>query len=66
METAKRCGLADINAILADVVSQTPAVIRETANLLPKGFPGQISDSILSGIQERANELAGGFSRYQS
>ena len=57
IETARRCGVADMPAILADVVARTPAVIASTEKAPPKGFPPQIADAILAGVRASANRL---------
>ncbi|HZL47144.1 MAG TPA: hypothetical protein VFC28_13045 [Opitutaceae bacterium] len=57
IETAKRCGIADMEAIIADIVSRTPAVIDRVQAAIPKGFPAQIADSIFDGVLASAERL---------
>lgn len=57
VETAKRCGIADMEAIIADVVSRTPAVIERVGAAIKKGFPAQIADSILNGVRASSERL---------
>jgi serine/threonine-protein kinase HipA len=57
IETAKRCGIADLEAIIADVVSRAPAVIERVGAAIPKGFPTQIVDSILVGVRASSERL---------
>lgn len=57
IETAKRCGIADMEAIIADVVSRTPAVIERVGAAIKKGFPAQIADSILNGVRASSDRL---------
>ncbi|HTZ21700.1 MAG TPA: type II toxin-antitoxin system HipA family toxin [Opitutaceae bacterium] len=58
IETARRCGVADMPSILADLVARTPAVIAKTENALPKGFPAHVADAILTGVRTSADRLA--------
>jgi serine/threonine-protein kinase HipA len=57
IETGKRCGIADMEAIIADVVSRTPAVIERVGDAIKKGFPAQIADSILNGVRASSERL---------
>jgi serine/threonine-protein kinase HipA len=57
IETARRCGVADMPAILADLVSRTPAVIEQVQSAIPKGFPAAIADTILAGIRASSERL---------
>jgi serine/threonine-protein kinase HipA len=57
IETAKRCGIADMEAIIADVVSRTPAVIERVGAAIPKGFPAQIADTILNNVRSLSERL---------
>src|SRR6185503_678158 len=40
-----------MKTIIQDVSAMTPAVIQQLRGALPAGFPAQIADSILDGIQ---------------
>ncbi len=57
IETARRCGIADMEAIVADVVSRTPAVIDRVQAALSKGFPAAIAESILDGVRASSGRL---------
>lgn len=57
IETARRCGIADMEAIIADLVSRTPAVIEQVQSAIPKGFPAQIADTILDGVRASSERL---------
>ena len=57
IETARRCGIADMEAIIADLVSRTPAVIERVQSLIPKGFPAQIADTIFNGVRASSERL---------
>ena len=57
--TAHQCGLGrDMEPILADVVSKTPAVIEKLAVDLPRGFPEELFDSITNGLKKAAQQIA--------
>jgi hypothetical protein len=57
METGRRCGIADMEAILSDVVSRTPAVIERVQAAIPNGFPTPIADTILAGVRASSERL---------
>ena len=57
METARRGGVADMPAILADLVGRTPAVIAMVGSALPQGFPAAVADTILTGVRTSAERL---------
>ncbi len=58
IETAKRCGFGDMKSVVEDLIARTPVVIDQVRKLIPSGFPGDIADSILTGISARVKELA--------
>lgn len=45
--------------VIDDLMARTPEVIRRVRALLPKDFPQALADSILNGMQEAADKLAG-------
>ena len=57
LETGKRCGLANMDALLAEVDDLTPGVLGRVSTALPKKFPAQIADSILAGVRASAKRL---------
>jgi serine/threonine-protein kinase HipA len=57
IETARHCGIADMEAIIADVILRTPAVIERVEAAIPKGFPAKIADSILEGVRASSERL---------
>jgi serine/threonine-protein kinase HipA len=57
IEMARRSGVADMKAIIADLVARTPAVIDRVGAALPKGFPARIADTILDGLGASAKRL---------
>ena len=42
--------IADVEAIMADLVSRTPAVIERVGVAIPKNLPAAIADRILAGV----------------
>jgi serine/threonine-protein kinase HipA len=57
IEMARRCGIAGMEVIIADVVSRTPAVIDRVQAAIPKGFPALIADTILAGVRASSERL---------
>ncbi len=57
IETAKRCGMAGMEEIVAELVARVPAVIERVQHLVPAGFPAQIADSILNGVRSASERL---------
>ncbi|HLA71495.1 MAG TPA: type II toxin-antitoxin system HipA family toxin [Steroidobacteraceae bacterium] len=55
---AKRMGVANVEAIVDEMVARTPAVIDEVARNLPRGFPQQLLDRVLEGMRKSAQRLA--------
>jgi serine/threonine-protein kinase HipA len=59
--TARKCGLAsEIEPILADLVARTPGVIARVSASLPDGFPTDVSDSTLAGLEAASRRLETG------
>lgn len=57
--TALKCGVgANADVEIEDLVSGTPRVIKEVSAELPAGFPQDVADSILQGLQKSADYLA--------
>ncbi len=57
--TGKRIGVGpDSERLLDDIVRRTPEVIETVQRDLPKDFPQQVLDSILTGLQRQASRLA--------
>jgi len=46
-------------AVVDDLVARTPGVVKTVRALLPAGFPTYVAESILNGLQDAANKLAG-------
>ena len=57
IETARRQGLGDMEQIMSDVIARTPAVIEGVRETVPRGFPAQIAEAILGGIEMCAEQL---------
>ncbi len=57
IETARRYGIPDMPAILADLAARTPDVVATVGSALPKGFPAVVADSILTGVRASAERL---------
>jgi serine/threonine-protein kinase HipA len=45
--------------VIDDLVARTPGVVETVRKALPRDFPEQLADSILTGLQAAANKLAG-------
>jgi serine/threonine-protein kinase HipA len=57
IETAKRCGIADMNEIVADVVARVPKILEQVNAQLPADFPAPILDPIFDGIRRASERL---------
>jgi serine/threonine-protein kinase HipA len=57
IETSRRCGVADMPSLLADLVARTPAVLAKVEDALPKGFPSAVADAILAGVRNASERL---------
>ena len=58
---AKRNGLGeDFEAVIGQVVEQTPRVIEAVSARLPDGFPMAVSEAIFDGLLVQAKRLGGG------
>jgi serine/threonine-protein kinase HipA len=58
LETAKRCGFPEMQEIIQEVLDRTPRVLKQAGDLLPRGFPTAIAESILNGTAAAARRLA--------
>ena len=47
-----------VEAVLDDLISRTPDVVRSVRAILPPAFPRHVADSILDGLQAAADKLA--------
>jgi serine/threonine-protein kinase HipA len=57
LETGRRCCVADIPALLAELVQTTPAVLDRVAASLPKKFPAAVVEAIHAGMRCSADSL---------
>lgn len=56
--TALKCGLGQARDVIAELISTAPQVIATVASSLPTGFPQDVADAILGGVQRSADRLA--------
>jgi len=57
IETARRCGIAEMRSVIEEVITTTPQVIRHAQSQIPKGFPDLIADSVFDGLNAAAKQL---------
>ncbi len=58
LETAKRCSMeAQMESVIAEVVASVPTVIATVSKLVPRNFPSDVADSILTGVERAARRL---------
>jgi serine/threonine-protein kinase HipA len=55
--TAKRLGLGDAQAILDELIAQTPTVIAAVQAQLPADFPQTVAEPVFTGLQTSASQL---------
>lgn len=58
LETAKRCGVPRMEALIHEIMDQTPGVLEAVRDRIPRGFPGEIADPILGGVKAAAAQLS--------
>lgn len=59
LTTAGVCDFAsEVEAVMAELVAQTPSVIAGVASGLPRGFPEAVSAPILQGLEKAAVQLS--------
>jgi serine/threonine-protein kinase HipA len=61
-ELGRRHGIMDaqgraVDAVIQDVIDQTPRVVDAVGARLPKGFPALVADTILGGLRRAATRL---------
>lgn len=57
--TALKCGVGgQAGKVIKELVGTTPQAIAAVASSLPKGFPQDVADAILGGVQRSADRLA--------
>jgi serine/threonine-protein kinase HipA len=58
-ESARRNGIGkSAEAIIAEILDETPSVIRDVQGQLPANFPGYVAESVLGGLRDAAARLA--------
>jgi serine/threonine-protein kinase HipA len=57
IDTAKRCGVADMDEIVANVVARVPEILERVNARLPEGFPASILDPVFDGIRRASERL---------
>jgi serine/threonine-protein kinase HipA len=58
IETGKRCGMqAEVERLIGDVASRVPTVVATVGKLIPKGFPAEVADRTLEGLEASAKRL---------
>lgn len=58
-DTARSCDFAEFaDPLVAEIIEQTPIVIRTVPKLLPPRFPAAVATSILSGLEQAVRRLA--------
>lgn len=56
--SARQCGLgADMEPIIADILTRTPGVIASVGARLPKSFPSKLFSSVTTGLQKAARKI---------
>ena len=60
ISTAHACGISQhvAQAIIAELIGNTPAVIAQVTAALPPTFPAQVADTIFAGVRAAATKLA--------
>lgn len=56
-ETAARSGIGSAERLIEDILARTPAVIEAVQKSIPRGFPAEILDPILSGLSGQARKI---------
>jgi serine/threonine-protein kinase HipA len=57
LETARRCGLGEMKAVMEEVIAKTPGVIEQVRGLVPSQSATQIADFVLGGVRIHAEQL---------
>ncbi len=57
LETAKRCGVAGMDVLIAEVTNKTPEVIGKVRAKMPADFPELILNRVLDGATNAARDL---------
>jgi serine/threonine-protein kinase HipA len=57
LETGKRCGVPQMETLVRGVIDRTPVALAEVRNVVPPGFPAEMVDTVLDGVQAAAKQL---------
>ncbi|HEU5080923.1 MAG TPA: HipA domain-containing protein [Opitutaceae bacterium] len=57
LETAKRCGVPQMETIVRDILEQTPLVLDGVRDMIAGKFPEAIASSVLDGVKTAATQL---------
>lgn len=57
LETAKRCGLTDMKAVMEEVIAKTPGVVEQVRGRIPSQSTTQVASSILDGVCVQVAQL---------
>lgn len=57
LETARRCGVPQMETLIRDIIDQTPAALERVRDGIPAGFPEEIAGSILDGVKAATARL---------
>ena len=58
VETGKRLGLVEVDALIDDVLSRVPGALADVSAKLPRGFPVTVLGAIADGVTKSAKRLA--------
>jgi serine/threonine-protein kinase HipA len=59
-DLAKRFGLMGADAVIEDMLTKTPQVLKAVPRGMPRDFPPAVLERVLAGIERHAAHLAGG------
>lgn len=57
LETAKRCGITNMQEIMGEITSAVPDVVHRVGSRLPRAVPAELAESILEGVQLAAKQV---------
>ncbi len=57
LETGKRCGVPQMESLIREVIDRTPVALAEVRDVIPSGFPAEIADTVVDGVQAAAKRL---------
>ena len=51
-ETAKKCGVVNMDAIFDETLATVPRALDEVGSALPRGFPEKVYEAIAGGVRK--------------